>query len=118
MTNPTQTCANPSGNPAERFITGIKPRNPPRQGGKENFKAMTSWEKRVWTIFDKASQTTDQGIRKALYEEWQILFAKNLPVIMIAKGANAAVVSNKIGNFVWNLGVIPGYNPVPLIYNK
>ena len=91
---------------------------PTTPGGKENFKAMTSWEKRVWTIFDKGSQTTDQGIRKALYEEWQVLFAKNLPVIMIAKGANAAVVSNKIGNFVWNLGVIPGYNPVPLIYNK
>ncbi len=33
---------------------------------------------------------------------------------MIAKPANIAAVSNRVGNFIFNLGVIPGYNPVPL----
>ena len=31
---------------------------------------------------------------------------------------NIGAVSNKYGNYVYNLGVIPGYNPVPLIYQK
>jgi peptide/nickel transport system substrate-binding protein len=41
-----------------------------------------------------------------------------LPVIMIAKSANIAAVSNKIGNFVYNLGPIPGYVTNQIIYLK
>ncbi len=86
--------------------------------GKPDFSKLKSWEKRIWNIFEQAEGLTDQGQRKALYDEWQVLNAKNLPVIMIAKGANIAAVSNKIGNFVYNLGPIPGYVTNAIIFNK
>ena len=87
-------------------------------GGAPNFKLMKTWEKRIWDIFDQASKLTDQRKRGALYDEWQLLNAKNLPVIMIAKPANIAAVSNKIGNFVYNLGPIPGYVTNHIAYLK
>jgi peptide/nickel transport system substrate-binding protein len=39
-------------------------------------------------------------------------------VIMIAKPSNVAAVYDHVGNFVYNLGVIPGYNPVPHYFRK
>lgn len=95
-----------------------KSTQPLKSGGPANVKAMTSWEKRIFAIFDKATKSADQGIRVALYDEWQVLFAKNLPVIMILKPANIAAIHNRIGNYVYSLGVIPGYNPVPLYFVK
>lgn len=56
----------------------------------------------------------DQAARVALYKEWQRLNAEYAPVIMIAKPTNVAAVWDHVGNFVYSLGVIPGYNPVPL----
>jgi peptide/nickel transport system substrate-binding protein len=56
---------------------------------------------------------TDQAERVALYQEWQVLNAENVPVIMIAKPANVAAAYNSVQNFVYSLGVIPGYNPLP-----
>jgi peptide/nickel transport system substrate-binding protein len=91
---------------------------PSTPGGAANFAVMKSWEKRIYAIFDAASKSTDQGQRGALYDEWQTLNAKYLPVIMIAKAANIAAVSNKIGNFVYNLGPIPGYVTNQIIFNK
>ena len=79
---------------------------------------MKTWEKRIWDIFDQASKLTDQRKRSALYDEWQLLNAKNLPVIMIAKPANIAAVSNRVGNFVYNLGPIPGYVTNHIAYLK
>ncbi|MEY4530301.1 MAG: hypothetical protein RLZZ156_1022, partial [Deinococcota bacterium] len=79
---------------------------------------MKSWEKRLFDIFEEASKITDQGRRGALYDEWQLLNAKYLPVIMIAKPANIAAVSNKIGNFVYNLGPIPSYVTNQIVFNK
>ena len=79
-----------------------------------NFDVMSDWETRVYEIFDEASQLTDQAQRVELYGEWQRINAENLPVIMIAKGTNAAAVYDRVQNFVYSLGVIPGYNPVPL----
>ncbi len=81
-----------------------------------NFDAMSDWERRVYDIFDQGSQLTDQGERVALYKEWQRINAEQLPVIMIAKPVSAAAVQNRVQNFVYSLGVIPGYNPVPLYY--
>ncbi len=87
-------------------------------GGTPDLKKMKSWERRIYEIFEQAAQLTDQRQRSALYDEWQLLNAKNLPVIMIAKAANIAAVSNKIGNFVYNLGPIPGYVTNHIAYFK
>ena len=81
-----------------------------------DFDAMSDWERRIYDIFDEASKLTDQAQRVELYGEWQRINAENVPVIMIAKGSNAAAVYNRVQNFVFSLGVIPGYNPVPLYF--
>ncbi|PIG98440.1 ABC transporter substrate-binding protein [Deinococcus sp. UR1] len=91
---------------------------PARDGDKPNVAKMTGWEKEIYTIFEDAATTTSASARKALYTRWQLLFAQNLPVTPIAKPENIGAVSNKYGNYIYNLGVIPGYNPVPLIYQK
>ncbi|GAA5512815.1 putative ABC transporter-binding protein DR_1571 [Deinococcus carri] len=91
---------------------------PAQDGGKPNLARMAPWEKEIYNIFDDAATTTDRSKRKALYTRWQLLFAQNLPVTPIAKPENIGAVSNKYGNYIYNLGVIPGYNPVPLIYQK
>ena len=79
-----------------------------------NFEAMSDWERRVYDIFDQGAQLTDQAERVSLYKEWQRINAEEVPVIMIAKPVDAAAVYNRVQNFVYSLGVIPGYNPVPL----
>jgi peptide/nickel transport system substrate-binding protein len=91
---------------------------PKEPGGPAVTAAMTSWEKRLFEIFDKGTKTSNQNERLALYREGQIICAQNLPVIMIAKPANITVVRDTLQNFVYTLGVIPGYNPVPLYYFK
>ena len=89
-----------------------------KDGGPANLQAMAGWEKRLYTIFEKGTQSSDQSVRAALYAEGQLLVAKYLPVIMIVKPANITVTRNTLGNFIFSLGVIPGYNPVPLYYFK
>lgn len=79
---------------------------------------MAPWEKEIYSIFDKGAIEPSASARKALYTRWQLIFAQNLPVTPIAKPENVGAVSNKFGNYIYNLGVIPGYNPVPLIYQK
>lgn len=91
---------------------------PAKDGDKPNLAKMFPWEKEIYTIFDDASTTPDVGKRKALYTRWQLNFAQNLPVTPIAKPENIGAISDKYGNYVYNLGVIPGYNPVPLIFQK
>lgn len=88
----------------------------PEEGGEPNFDAMKEWERRLYDIFDEASRILDQEQRVELYAEHQRINAEFVPVIMIAKPANIAAVRDRVGNFVYNLGVIPGYNPVPLYY--
>ena len=90
----------------------------PKPGQPINTKNMKGWERRIYAIFEEASKITDQGKRGALYDEWQLLNAKYMPVIMIAKPANIAAVSTKIGNFVYNLGPIPSYVTNHIIFNK
>lgn len=87
---------------------------PAQPGGQPNFDAMYDWERRIYDIFDQGTTMVDREQRIALYKEWQEINAVNVPVIMIAKPANIAAVWDRIGNFVYSLGVIPGYNPVPL----
>jgi peptide/nickel transport system substrate-binding protein len=87
---------------------------PVTPGGPANFVAMTSWERRLYEVFDLGTRSSNQNQRLALYREGQMLLAKYLPVIMIAKPANITIVRDTLQNFVYTLGVIPGYNPVPL----
>ncbi len=91
---------------------------PKAAGGPANFAAMTSWEKRLYEIFDKGTKSSNQNERLALYREGQVILAQYMPVIMIAKPANITVVRDTLSNFVFSLGVIPGYNPLPLFYFK
>ena len=91
---------------------------PATDGGTPNVARMFPWEKEIYTIFETAAVTPERSQRKALYTRWQSLFAYNLPVIPLLKPENIGAVSNKYGNYIYNLGVIPGYNPVPLIYQK
>lgn len=81
-----------------------------------NEAALADWERRTYEIFDLGSTLTDQDERAELYREWQRLTAEFVPVIMIAKPANVAAVYDEVQNFVYSLGVIPGYNPVPFYY--
>ncbi|WP_420593502.1 ABC transporter substrate-binding protein [Deinococcus sp.] len=91
---------------------------PAKEGETPLVAKMQPWEKQIYDIFNEAGTTTDAAKRKALYTRWQLLFAQNLPVTPIAKPENIGAVSNKYGNYIYNLGVIPGYNPVPLMYQK
>ena len=91
---------------------------PAKDGDPAVTSKMAPWEKDIYKIFSDAATTTSASQRKALYTRWQLLFAQNLPVTPIAKPENIGAVSNKYGNYIYNLGVIPGYNPVPLIYQK
>ncbi len=87
-------------------------------GGPANFARMTSWEKRLYEIFDKGTKSSNQNERLALYQEGQQILGQYMPVIMIAKPANITVVRDTLSNFVYSLGVIPGYNPLPFFYFK
>ena len=90
----------------------------PLANGAPNFARMTTWEKRLWEIFDKGTKSANQNERLALYQEGQQILAQYMPVLMIAKPANITVVRDTLSNFVYSLGVIPGYNPVPFFYFK
>lgn len=79
-----------------------------------NFAAFQDWEHRIYEIFDQGTTMVDVEARAAGYREWQRINAEQAVVIMIAKPANIAAVQNRIGNFIYNLGVIPGYNPLIL----
>lgn len=89
---------------------------PEQPGDPAVFEAMEPWEQRIYEIFDQGSTLADMEQRVALYKEWQRLNAEYAPVIMIAKPSNIAAVYDHVHNFVYSLGVIPGYNPVPFYY--
>ncbi len=61
-------------------------------------KPQTLWEKRIDEIFDAGVQELDAQKRKALYDEWQMIVSKELPVIYTVLGANMFAVRNKFGN--------------------
>lgn len=91
---------------------------PAEPGGPMNFDAMEDWELRLYDIFEEGTTMVDHEARVAAYKDWQRINAEMVPVIMIAKPANIAAVQENVGNFIYNLGVIPGYNPVPHYYLK
>lgn len=89
---------------------------PAEPGGPANFDAFFDFEHRLYEIFDLGSTLADQAQRAELYREWQRINAEEALVIMIAKPSNIAAVYDHVSNFVYSLGVIPGYNPVPFYY--
>jgi len=91
---------------------------PAAQGDLPNFDAMADWERRIYEIFDTGTTNMNPESRAANYREWQRLNATYVPVIMIAKPGNVAAVYDHVGNYVYNLGVIPGYNPVPHYFRR
>jgi peptide/nickel transport system substrate-binding protein len=91
---------------------------PPTPAGEPTFAAMQPWERQTFDIWEAAGTTVSRPQRKALYDQWQSLFAQNLPVIMIAKPTAVGAIYTRYGNYVYSLGVIPGFNPVPLIYER
>lgn len=76
------------------------------------------WEKHLYDILDKASVANNINTRRALYNQWQLLMAQQLPVIMLVKPSNVAVYHKDLQNYLYTNGVIPGYNPIPLWYLK
>lgn len=73
---------------------------------------MFAWEEEIYDLLELGARTLDLDERVEIYGRWQEINADYLPVIMIAKGENIAAVRDNVGNFVYDLGVIPGYNPV------
>ncbi|WP_104992157.1 ABC transporter substrate-binding protein [Deinococcus sp. NW-56] len=72
---------------------------PAQEGGTPNLAAMTPSERRIYDIFAQAEALGNQAQRKRLYTEWQWLFARNLPVILIAKPDSVAAFHDRLGNF-------------------
>jgi len=91
---------------------------PSTPGGRPNFAAMQPWERQIYDIWETAATAAQPSQRKTLYDRWQVLFAQNLPVIMIAKPMAVGAIQKRYGNYIYSLGVIPGFNPVPLIYQQ
>jgi len=58
----------------------------------------TEWEARIDTIFSEGAQELDPEKRKVLYDEWQMIVSKNLPLIYTVLGSNIFAVRNRFGN--------------------
>ncbi|HHY33087.1 MAG TPA: ABC transporter substrate-binding protein [Firmicutes bacterium] len=61
---------------------------------------MTDWEKRLYTLFDLGSVTTDPAKRKAVYDEVQEIYFDVVPVIFVTKEMNLFAANKSLGN-VW-----------------
>ncbi|MCR4403587.1 MAG: ABC transporter substrate-binding protein [Firmicutes bacterium] len=61
---------------------------------------MTDWEKRLYTLFDLGSVTTDPAKRKAIYDEVQEIYHDVVPVIFVTKEMNLFAANKTLGN-VW-----------------
>lgn len=59
----------------------------------------TAWEKRIDEIFDQGVQELDEKKRKALYDEFQVIVSRELPLIYTVLNSNLYAVRNKFGNF-------------------
>ncbi|PIQ88417.1 MAG: ABC transporter substrate-binding protein [Candidatus Omnitrophica bacterium CG11_big_fil_rev_8_21_14_0_20_42_13] len=64
----------------------------------EQLSPQTSWERRIDEIFDLAVQELDEKNRKSLYDEWQVIVSKELPLIYTVLSDSMFAVRNKFGN--------------------
>jgi peptide/nickel transport system substrate-binding protein len=58
----------------------------------------TAWEKRIDEIFSQGVQELDENKRKVLYDEFQVIVSKQLPLIYTVLNSNLYAVRNKFGN--------------------
>lgn len=58
----------------------------------------TAWEKRIDEIFIKGVQELDENKRKVLYDEFQLIVSRELPLIYTVSGSNLLAIRNKFGN--------------------
>ncbi len=58
----------------------------------------TDWEKRMDEIFDTGVQELDDNKRKALYDEFQVIVSRQLPVVYTILQGDLVAVRNKFGN--------------------
>ena len=58
----------------------------------------TAWETRVDDIFNAGVQELDEQKRKTLYDEWQVIISRELPVIHTVLGASLFAIRNKFEN--------------------
>lgn len=86
--------------------------------GKPVFEKMLPWEKELYNIWEQAGTTPNQTQRKALYDRWQAIAARETMMIPLLKPEVVAAYSNKYTNVVYNPMLIPGFNPVPLLSVK
>ena len=61
-------------------------------------KPATEWERRIDEIFDQGVQELDENKRKVLYDEWQVISSKELPLIYTVLNSNLYAIRNKFGN--------------------
>jgi len=58
----------------------------------------TAWEARLDEIFDQGVMELDETKRKKLYDEYQMIVTRQLPMIHTVLGSNAFAIRNKFGN--------------------
>lgn len=58
----------------------------------------TEWEARIDEIFSLGAQEWDEAKRKELYDEWQMIVSRELPLIYTILGRNMFAVRNRFGN--------------------
>jgi len=58
----------------------------------------TEWEKRIDEIFNQGVQELDENKRKVLYDEFQLIVSRELPVIYTVLPSSLLAVRNKFGN--------------------
>jgi len=61
-------------------------------------KPATPWEARIDGIFDAAVKIVDDTKRKALYDEWQVIVADQLPLNYTVLAERIFCLSNRFGN--------------------
>ncbi len=59
---------------------------------------VTEWEARIDELFRQGAQELDENKRKKIYDEFQMIVSRQLPMIYTVLGANIAAVRNKFGN--------------------
>ncbi|MDX2006799.1 MAG: ABC transporter substrate-binding protein [Meiothermus sp.] len=86
--------------------------------GKPVFENFLPWEREIYNLWEQAGTTSSQTQRKALYDRWQSIIAREVMMIPLVKPESVAAHSNRYGNVLYNPMLIPGFNPVPLLFQR
>lgn len=86
--------------------------------GRPVFDNFLPWEREIHTLWEQAGVTSNVTQRKALYDRWQNIIARETMMIPLVKPESVAAFSNRYGNVLYNPMLIPGFNPVPLVFQR